>query len=109
MAEEVEARESKVADGVEQLVTASLNGHVASMARVPDLLDAAFTADGARLLTRTGAGFQVWSLNGAAVPEFAWPESAAESRLISSSGRLMRNVSGLAREVKPNGQRSFTR
>jgi hypothetical protein len=63
------------ADGVEQLVAAPLNGRVASLARVPGLLDAAFTADGARLLTRTGAGFQVWGLKGAVTPEFAWPES----------------------------------
>ncbi|HEV2235444.1 MAG TPA: hypothetical protein VGR57_02175, partial [Ktedonobacterales bacterium] len=62
------------ADGTERLMAATLAGRVSSVANVPGLLDAAFTPDGSRLLTRTAAGFQLWSLNGAAAPDFTWPE-----------------------------------
>jgi hypothetical protein len=62
------------ADGTERLMAASLSGRTSSVASVPGLLDAAFTPDGARLLTRTAAGFQIWGLTGASAPDFTWPE-----------------------------------
>ncbi|HEY7984928.1 MAG TPA: hypothetical protein VID73_12210 [Ktedonobacterales bacterium] len=62
------------ADGTERLMAAALDGRVSTVASVPGLLDAAFTPDGSRLLTRTAAGFQIWSLNGATAPDFTWPE-----------------------------------
>jgi hypothetical protein len=87
------------AGGTEQLVLTTLAGHTTTMASVPGLLDAAFTPDGSRLLTRTAAGFQLWGLTGTAPPEFTWPETDARALAWwSPSGGtlLVRDAHGLA-------------
>jgi hypothetical protein len=87
------------AGGAEQLTLTTLAGHTATVASVPGLLDAGFTPDGSRLLTRTVAGFQVWGLSGNTPPEFMWPETDARALAWwSPSGRmlLVRDAHGLA-------------
>jgi hypothetical protein len=87
------------AHGADQLMLTTLAGHTTLVAGVPGLLDADFTPDGSRLLTRTAAGFQLWGLAGAAPPEFTWSETDARAMAWwSPSGTmlLVRDVHGLA-------------
>jgi hypothetical protein len=86
-------------DGAPRLLLATPSGRIATVARVPGLLDAAFSPDGSRLLVRTAAGFQLWRASGASSPDFAWAEDDSNALAWwspSSQMLLVRDARGLA-------------
>lgn len=60
------------------LTLINTSGTARAAVTVPQLLDAAFSPDGSRLLVRTPDQFQLWRL-GATAPTFSWPEADPEA------------------------------